>query len=175
MAERISSTGNVAGAVERALNEMIAEIAANLDATGTTASGRTRDSLEVRMTTYGGQILGRPYFQGVEKGRPAGPVPHGFHGIIKQWIVDKGLTVPQVPYKTERPHRYSVQERSLNIFAGQISHTIKEHGTRLYRNGGREDIYTQVLNERLGELMQEVSNIVTTDIRNFNTTINGRH
>lgn len=151
--------------IESTLNKIVSEISSNLDSTGTTASGRTKKSLEVVMRDNGGQILGRSYFQGVEKGRPGGRVPYNFRDIIKQWIIDKGLSVRMIPYLTDRPHKYSVEERSLNIMAGYIAHTIRERGTRLYRDGGREDIYTNVIDSALDSLMRQVSIIITEDIR----------
>ena len=173
MAERFDSTGNVGGVLKDCLDTMVEEIRAQLEATGTNASMRTSDSLEVVMTKTGGQILAREYFQGVEMGRPAGKVPHGFQSIIKQWILDKKIQVTPVPYKTDRPHKYDERERSLNIAAGAIAHTIATSGTQLYRNGGRTDIFTEVINRNMQGLMLKLETETITDIRYWKATTKG--
>lgn len=132
----------------------------NIDTTGTRASGRTQESMRIERTTTGARLVGRRYFQSVEKGRPAGAVPMNFVAIIKQWIIDKKLSVPIIAYKTSRPHKYSEQERSLNMMAGAIAHTIRTMGTRLFREGGRKDIYTDVINEEVAELRKQVATSV---------------
>ena len=129
----------------------------NIDTTGTKASGKTQESMWIESTPTGGRLWGRPYFQSVETGRPAGRVPFNFVSIIKQWIIDKGLSIKQVAYKTSRPHKYSVQERSLNMAAGAIAHSIETTGTRLYKQGGRHDIYSDVIAEEVAELRKQLA------------------
>ena len=70
---------------------VIIQIQDNLDSTGTTASGKTKKSLEYELTDTGIRILGRQYFQGVEEGRPAGGIPFRFQDIIRKWMDDKGI------------------------------------------------------------------------------------
>ena len=129
----------------------------NIDTTGTKASGKTQESMWIERTPTGGRLWGRPYFQSVETGRPAGRVPFNFVSIIKQWIIDKGISVKQVAYKTSRPHKYSVQERSLNMAAGAIAHNIEVSGTRLFKQGGRHDIYSDVIAEEVAQLRRELA------------------
>lgn len=142
--------------IEQKLNESIEKIKSNLDSTGTTASGKTKESLRLESTEFGFIIYGRKAFRFVESGRMAGGIPKGFNDIIKQWIKDKGISVQQIPYKRKessnwRP-KYSVEERSLNLAAGAISFTIKKSGTSLFRKGGRNDIFTNVFLEDLPEI-----------------------
>lgn len=133
-------------------------ISSNIDTTGTRASGRTQESMWIEQTTTGGRLWGRKYFQSVELGRPAGRVPFNFVGIIKQWIIDKGLSIRQIPYKSEkRKHKYSVEEHSLNMAAGAIAHTIETTGTRLYKEGGRRDIYSEVISEEVAQLRKQLA------------------
>ena len=132
-------------------------ISERIDVTGTRASGRTQESMHVVSTTSGGMLVGRKYFQSVETGRPAGRVPFNFVAIIKQWIIDKGLSVKQVAYKTSRQHKYSVQERSLNMAAGAIAHSIEESGTELFKSGGRHDIYSDVIAEEVAQLRKDLA------------------
>ena len=129
----------------------------NIDTTGTKASGRTQESMRIESTPTGGRLWGRPYFQSVETGRPAGRVPFNFVAIIKQWIIDKGISVKQVAYKTSRQHKYSVQERSLNMAAGAIAHSIETTGTQLFKSGGRHDIYSDVIAEEVAQLRKDLA------------------
>lgn len=129
----------------------------NIDTTGTKASGKTQESMWIESTPTGGRLWGRPYFQSVETGRPAGRVPFNFVAIIKQWIIDKGISVKQVAYKTSRQHKYSVQERSLNMAAGAIAHSIETTGTQLFKSGGRHDIYSDVIAEEVAQLRKDLA------------------
>ena len=129
----------------------------NIDTTNTKASGKTQESMWIERTPTGGRLWGRPYFQSVETGRPAGRVPFNFVSIIKQWIIDKGISIKQVAYKTSRQHKYSVQERSLNMAAGAIAHNIEVSGTRLFKQGGRHDIYSDVIAEEVAQLRRELA------------------
>ena len=129
----------------------------NIDTTGTKASGRTQESMRIESTPTGGRLWGRPYFQSVETGRPAGRVPFNFVAIIKQWIIDKGLSVQQIAYKTNRQHKYTVEERSLNMAAGAIAHSIETTGTQLFKSGGRHDIYSDVIAEEVAELRKQLA------------------
>lgn len=147
--------------VQEALEGIVADIRRNLADTGTNASGRTSASLEIVMKSDGGAILGRHYFQGVEQGRPPGPVPMNFVEIIRQWMADKGITAPAIQYKRQPSERwqpkYTPEERGAMAMAGAIAHTIKERGTLLFREGGRTDIYTDVLDRRLAEMGEKLS------------------
>lgn len=143
-------------------------IAENINAKGLKASGKTERSMRIERDAFGMQLIGRPYFQSLEVGRPAGRVPRNFNGIIRQWIIDKGLRIRTIPYKrlpSERwQPKYSVEERSLRIMAGAIAHTIATRGTRLYRQGGRKDIYTPVIAVEVEELKKKFVNIVVNSI-----------
>lgn len=146
--------------VEAKLQAAISKIQDNLQSTGTNASGRTSQSLRLESSDYGFIIYGRKAFATVETGRMAGGVPKGFNDIIKQWIIDKGISVTQIPYKRKesqnwRP-KYSVSERSLIIAAGAISFTIKKSGTSLFRKGGRKDIFSTVFNEAIPDIKKDI-------------------
>lgn len=139
--------------------EKIAErIKANMDDAGVNASGRTKESIKVEEIPNGGRIVTRPYFQNLEIGRPGGGIPFNFVEIIKQWILDKGLSIPpNVPYKTNRPHRYPQEERGLYTMASAIAFSIKRRGYDPWRNGGRvqpptDDIYSQAIQEGVEEI-----------------------
>lgn len=115
---------------------------------GIKASGRTGNSLKgedtgVRVVVYA-DGTGAP-ISTLQYGRPGGKVPFDFVGIIKQWIIDKGLPVTPLPFSSDNPRpsmrKYTEQERGLNQMAGSIAHAIKEKGTVRHREN-RDDIYT---------------------------------
>ncbi len=156
--------------VKDELTQMIGRIANNLDSTGTSASGRTAKSMFVEDTEFGVIVwTSRRYFKGVEIGRPAGGVPKGFNQIIKQWILDKGITVTQLPYKRKpsanwQP-KYSVPERSLIMAAGAIASNIKSKGTGLHQSGGRSDIYSQEIETTVGNIKKRLASEVIAQIK----------
>lgn len=78
---------------------------------GQKASGRTAASLRVEVTEEEGTLYGRSPFGTLETGRKPGKVPQGFQAIIRKWMADKGINAEPIPYKTDRPHKYTPQER----------------------------------------------------------------
>ena len=156
-------TDEQARILEDTLTQIVADIRDNLASTGTNASGKTSASLTVAMRDDGGSVdaIGRPYFQSVEKGRPPGRVPYRFDIIIRQWMADKGITAPPVPYKRQPSDRwqpkYTPEERGAMQMAAAIAHRIKTEGSRLFRDGGRRDIYSDVLDRRVAELEEKLT------------------
>lgn len=155
---------NTQDIIKQVLDKMVGQIKANLESTGTNASGRTSDSLRVEVDATSGRIYGRRYFRGVEQGRAGGRVPRNFQSIIRQWILDKGLTPSAIPYKRKPSAKwqpkYTPEERGLNAMAGAIAHTIQVSGTALYRRGGRRDIYTNVIDENRESLIAMTSKTI---------------
>ena len=154
--------------LKKILDKMVEAMRQNLASTSTNASGRTSQSLRVVMTDTGGQIWGRRYFRGTEQGRAGGKVPHNFQSIIRQWIIDKGLTIQAVQYKrkpsaTWQP-KYTPDERGLRQMASAIAHTIAKSGTSLYRSGGRKDIFTNVIEENKADILKVAKEIITTNL-----------
>lgn len=150
------------------LDKMVEEMRSNLASTSTNASGRTSASLRVVMTNTGGQIWGRRYFRGVEQGRAGGRIPRNFTSIIEQWILDKGLTIQAIQYKrkpsaTWQP-KYTPQERGLRQMASAIARTIEKSGTSLYRKGGRNDIFTNVIEENKADILKVAKEIITENL-----------
>lgn len=138
-------------------NRVAERIKSNLDTTGTTASGRTKDSIEVVALDGELTIYGRRFFEGVETGRPAGKIPYRFQDILYDWASAKGILANfgDTEYK----------QRSALYMVGQF---IKNHGTKLYRDGGRETIYTDVINEELPKLEEEIRiKVVDSILRNI--------
>lgn len=105
-------------------------IASNIMSAGMNASGRTIASMRVEVDEKEGTLFGRRAFEVLESGRRPGRVPRAFYQIIYQWAVDKRIHV-----------------RNLKSFAYLTARKIAREGTLLYREGGRNDIYTPEIRE----------------------------
>lgn len=139
--------------VERAKQLIVSHILAN----GQNASGRTIKSLAVEQPTEDEVILsGRKPFGVLETGRKAGKVPYGFRGIIMQWMKDKGLHGTPMPYKTDRQHKYTAQERGDMSMASAIARSIATKGSRLHRIGGRADVYSNVIPQTMQRIRERL-------------------
>lgn len=113
----------------------VAKIRENLSNTGTTATGKTASSLRYEVTQEGTKatlkVIGKPFFAVVETGRKATPEKKpskDFVANIREWLQARG--------QDTRP-------------AYAIALTINKKGSRLFRDGGRQDIYSNVINQNL--------------------------
>lgn len=128
------------------LEELKQRIIRNMQAAGAVATGKTIQSLSVETRADGGKLIfrGRMPFAVMETGRRGGKIPYGFTNIIYAWMQAKGVHAAPKPYKREGLHKYaSAQERGDYTMASAIAHTIAKSGTRLFREGGRDTIYSQ--------------------------------
>lgn len=132
---------------------VIGKIQSNLDSTGTTASGKTKESLRYEVNDNQLIIYGRQYFRSVEEGRGAGNIPYKFNDILYKWAEAKGILANFG--ETES------QQRSAMYAVGQF---IKKNGTQLYIKGGRTDIYSNVLNDEVPVLMDQIGWMVMDTI-----------
>lgn len=126
-------------------------IIANHEAAGQVASGRTRDSLKVEMTGEGGILWGRQAFGVLETGRKPGKVPRGFYGIILKWVKDKGIQVGNP-----------------KSFAYLVARKIANEGTRLYRSGQKEDIYSTEVEKTVQDISERIAGIFNTEVEHIN-------
>ena len=129
------------------LEDLRKRIISNIDSTGRKASGRTSGSMHTDISENRGILFGRMAFGTLETGRKSGKVPAGFYQIIKQWVIDKGISFD------------SQSER--NSFAYLVSRKIAREGTQLYRTGAEADVYTtegpetiERIKDRVGFLMR---------------------
>lgn len=160
------------------LHEIEKDIAQRMEAKRRNASRRSVASLESIVTENNGTIIGTILSHGrgdawraMEEGRKPGPVPRGFHKIIKQWIKDKGIVVMPLPYKNPtRGKGYTPEERGLQSLAARIAYTIQHKGTKLFREHRRDDIYTTPFNERINELKRTLYLSVIEEIHRINRT-----
>lgn len=139
---------------------------------GQVASGRTKRSLRKVLSGEGGEVLGRAYFGVLETGRKPGGVPKGFRHIIRQWMKDKGIVANPIPY-VRKPSdkwkpKYTPQERGDMSLAGAIAYRIKNEGTRLYRDGGRDDIYSNEIPITIENILDRVLAVFAEDVESIN-------
>lgn len=146
------------------LEELKADIIQNHMAAGQVASGRTMKSLKVKATEDEGMLVSRPFFSVLETGRKAGKTPRRFYLIIRQWMKDKGIEAPPMPYKTNRPHKYTPEERGARSMAAAIAETIRKRGTLLHRKGGRDDIYSREVEKAMKRIKERLSRFVDSKI-----------
>lgn len=157
----------VSDILKRHLENVKANIAKQMEAHQRNASGSSVASLTVEVNGNVGTLYGSKSFLAMERGRKGGKVPKGFYGIIRQWIIDKGIAVAPIPSKTNRAI-LSPDERGLRSLAGAIAHKIMKEGTRLHRDGGYNDIYTTAVNEELKLLHAEVIGMTADSIAKIN-------
>ena len=117
-------------------NSTVEQIRQNLASTGTNATGSTSRSLRYEVTNAGTKatlkVIGKTYMAVVETGRK--PTPEytkpsvEFVDSIKEWLRARGK-----------------DEKS----AYGIAKSIHAKGTKLFRDGGRKDIISNVVNQNL--------------------------
>lgn len=134
----------------------VQQIQDNLQSTGTNATGKTSSSLKYTVTQEGTKatlrITGRKYFATVETGRKATPnydkPSKAFVQAIKEWAEAKGVD---------------------SKFAYAIAKSIHKIGTKLFRDGGRNDVVSNVVNQNLvdkisNDLMDKFGKIFLNDV-----------
>lgn len=146
------------------LGSLRATIINNIRSTGQWASGKTAASMAVMVSGSIGELVGRSAFGTLETGRRGGRVPRNFHNIIYDWMQAKGVHAQPMPYKTSRPHKYSEQERGDRTMAYFISRTIRREGTRLYRDGGRDDVYSRAIPITIERINSRLSGIYVASV-----------
>lgn len=167
MADKIRYSTAGAGQIVREELERAKQLIINhIRANGQNASGRTIASLHVEQKKDGGILWGRKPFGTLETGRRAGKVPYRFGDIIYQWMMDKGIHAAPMPYLTNKPHRYSPQERADRSMAYAIAKNIASRGTQLYRRGGNDNVYSNVIPTVLSRIADRFGALIDTQ---FNT------
>lgn len=137
--------------VDEELNALRLRIIDNHLKAGQKASGKTIASLRVESDDNGGTLYGRKAFGTLETGRRGGKVPKGFYRIIYQWMQDKGIQV-------ERP----------KSFAYLVARKIAREGTKLYRQGGRDDIYSNEIPKTIESIGDKVRGLLMMEVEHIN-------
>lgn len=134
---------------------------------GQKASGRTADSLRVELKSGEGILWGRSFFDVLETGRKGGHVPYNFQDIIREWLNNKGIKANPIPYKTDRPHKYTAQERGDMSLSYFIARKIKRDGTKLFRVGGRADIYSNEVPQAIERVKTRIAGALKVEAENI--------
>ena len=124
---------NVQTILSEELTVLQSDIIARHQAAGQVASGKAKAAFEIKATDQNGQLLGVGYSGTLERGRKPGKTPTDFVDILKKWIIAKGLTFKD--------------EKDLTRWANAIKWKIIKEGTKLYRSGQSEDIFTTPINQ----------------------------
>lgn len=135
------------------LEDLRKRIISNIDSTGRKASGRTSESMHTDVSENRGILFGRMAFGTLEAGRKPGKVPAGFYQIIKQWVIDKGISFDSL---TER-----------NSFAYLVSRKIAKEGTQLYRTGADTDVYTTEVPETIERIKDRVGFLMRMELESI--------
>ena len=124
--------------------DLVNDIRANLGATGTNATGRTSQSLRFELKQSGSkytvQLFGRPFFRTVETGRrPSDKKPsREMIDNLRVWMDARGMD-------------------SSKVWA--VATKIQQRGTRLWFEGGRDDIIEPAVDEFINGVSQDALDI----------------
>lgn len=143
--------------VMQELTELQARIADNMRAAGQVASGKTIDSMHVETEEQRGTLWGRAFFGVLETGsgphRQKANPPINFFSIIRKWM--------------EAKHIHGIDENDTNSIAWAITKTIQKKGTKLYRKGGRSDIYSNEIPITIQRINDRLFTLVKTDVKSI--------
>lgn len=131
-----------------ALRDRIAE---NIRANGQNATGKTIESMNVQQNPDGATLYGRRYFGALETGRRpySGGSKRGLSEAILEWLNAKGI------------HKPGVTDQSLAI---AIARSINKKGTQLFRQGGRNDVFSQEIEKATEEITKKFSILMTAEV-----------
>jgi hypothetical protein len=131
--------------------ELINSVRANLGATGTNATGRTSNSLRVETIQEGTktkmQLFGRPFFMTVETGRRPTPAKKPSREMIANlsiWAEARGIPLSAV---------------------WAIAIKIQASGTKLWLQGGREDIVPPAVDEFVNNVSTAILDAAATEFK----------
>lgn len=137
--------------LQEELTALRAAIAANIRDKGLNASGRTIESMTIEVTLNEGQLqgtlYGRPYFKNLETGnkpwaKQYPSPPRFFVKIIDDWAKVKGI----------------------DINSWLTARKIMREGTKTFREGGRQDIFTPPIEQTVDNIGRRLAGLFTTAI-----------
>lgn len=139
------------------LDALRQRIGANMETADQIATGKTRDGMRVEVRGLSGVLTGRQAFATLERGsrpwsRKPKRTPKWFADLIGEWIDAKDL--------------------DLNKWA--VARSLITKGSKLYRSGGRADIYSPELQKTMDAIGKRVLDqyavLVTNRLTINNTT-----
>ena len=139
------------------LDALRQRIGANMETADQIATGKTRDGMRIEVRGLSGVLTGRQAFATLERGsrpwsRKPKRTPKWFADLIGEWIDAKGL--------------------DLNKWA--VARSLITKGSKLYRSGGRADIYSPELQKTMDAIGKRVLDqyavLVTNRLTINNTT-----
>lgn len=134
-------------------------IATNIVMQGANASGKTIASMKVTTTPDGGTLTGRNYFGTLETGRRGGKIPRNFANIIYEWMQAKGV------------HAMGGGEKADRSMSWAIAKTIQKKGTVLYREGGRDTIYSKEILKTIANINTRLGGLIAKQIQTINLNL----
>lgn len=148
-----------------------AEIRKAMKDSGTDASGKTSREIFEVVSDYEIEIFAnRGGFANVEAGQSKGKRPYNFRDIIKQWILDKGISIAAMPYSPnykgiDGKIKFSnAKDRGLYYAAGAIAYSNAKKGSSLWRSGGRRDVFTPAVEKLVDAVTEAYAMELTTRI-----------
>lgn len=135
-------------------------VSQRMTAMGRTASGRSVASLAVEVNGFEGTLYGDKQWEVMQRGRKPGKVPYNFRETIKNWAIDKGISI--------QPRKGQSQKQALESFSYLVSRNIMQKGTKLYRDKGYNNIYDTVLKEELKKLANGAASLVGQGVDKIN-------
>lgn len=128
--------------IGEAADQLIQDIRNAMEAQGINASGSLSRSLSWGIIgDEGGMHLvvsADSYWDYAMRGRGPGKVPYDFKEILKQWIISKNISF----------------SGTIDQFAGSIMYTIRNFGSKRYREGNEVDVVSIPINN----FMESVGN-----------------
>lgn len=149
--ERIYDEKKAVQLVADELEQLKGRIIGNMRSAGEVASGRTIRSLQVISDDDGAALISAQDmpFGVLETGRRGGKVPYMFSSIIYDWMQAKGV------HGTIRGN--GTQEKADRSMAYAISRNIAQHGSSLFRRGGRSDIYSNEIPSTVAHIVSRIA------------------
>lgn len=156
--------------VKEELDALRDRIIRNHIAAGQRTTGKTADSLDTVVTGSGGNVIGtlcgRGYFATLETGTRPWRMQHFIRA-------KDGSTRPSAPKWFVDIIRDWIIAKHINAQAFGVATRIMTEGSRLFRNGGREDIYSNEIpvalrniSDRIGGLYE--AQMIASIMRNEN-------
>lgn len=159
----------VEATIQKELSLLKERISNNIRSQKANASGETIKSMQVIREEWGGKLVGRSFFSVLETGRKPGKIPYNFVGIILQWMAVKGINATPITYKRKASDRwqpkYTPQQRGNMAMAGGIAYNTKKLGSKLYREGGRENIFSNEIPKTIEAINRSVLQIMKIEVK----------